>query len=114
MTLPLIPLSDFLCHNFTADYCPCKEGPLNTLHVPNSLNGLLGVWLHLELPYQSLGDFSDSSVGKESARNTGDHSSIPGLGRSAGEGISYPVQYSWASLVAQLIKNPLAVWETWV
>ena len=40
--------------------------------------------------------------------------SIPGLGRSAGEGIGYPLQYSWASLVAQLVKNPPAMWETWV
>ena len=36
----------------------------------------------------------------------------PGLGRSAGEGIGYPIQYSWASLVAQLVKNPPAMWET--
>ena len=43
-----------------------------------------------------------SSVGKESACNAGDPGSIPGLGRSAGEGISYPLQYSWASLMAQL------------
>ena len=39
---------------------------------------------------------------------------IPGLGRSAGEGIGYPLQYSWASLVAQLVKNLPAMWETWV
>ena len=39
---------------------------------------------------------------------------IPGSGRSAGEGLGYPLQYSWASLVAQLVKNPLAMWETWV
>ena len=39
---------------------------------------------------------------------------IPGLGRSAGEGIGYPLQCSWASLVAQLVKNLPAVWETWV
>ena len=38
----------------------------------------------------------------------------PGSGRSPGEGIGYPLQYSWASLVAQLVKNPPAVWETWV
>ena len=38
----------------------------------------------------------------------------PGSERSAGEGIGYPLQYSWASLVAQMIKNPLARWETWV
>ena len=41
-------------------------------------------------------------------------SSIPWLGRSAGEGIGYPLQYSWASLVAQLVKNPPAMRETWV
>ena len=58
--------------------------------------------------------FLDSSVGKESAYNARDPSSISGLGRSAGEGIGYPPQYSWASLVAQLVKNPPAMWETWV
>ena len=58
--------------------------------------------------------FPDSSVGKESACSAGDSSSIPGLGRSPGEGIGYPLQYSWASLVAQLIKNPPATWKTWV
>ena len=39
---------------------------------------------------------------------------IPGLGRSPGEGISYPLQYSWASLVAQQVKNLPAMQETWV
>ena len=58
--------------------------------------------------------FPGGSVGKESACSAGDPSSIPGLGRSAGEGIGYPLQYSWASLVAQLVKNPPAVWDTWV
>ena len=53
-------------------------------------------------------------VDKESACDAGDPGSIPGLGRSPGEGISYPLQYSWASLVAQLVKNLPAVWETWV
>ena len=48
----------------------------------------------------------DSSVGKESACNEGDPSSIPGSGRSPGEGIGYPLLCSWASLVAQLVKNP--------
>ena len=51
---------------------------------------------------------------KESACNAGDPGSIPGLGRSAGEGIGYPLQYSWTSLVAQLVKNPPAMRETWV
>ena len=58
--------------------------------------------------------FPDSSVGKESTCNSGDLGSIPGLGISAGEGIGYPLQYSWASLVAQLVKNSPAMWETWV
>jgi len=58
--------------------------------------------------------FPDSSVGKESACNAGDPSSIPGSGRSPGEGIGYLLQCSWASLVAQLVKNLPAMWETWV
>ena len=58
--------------------------------------------------------FPDILVGKESTCNAGDPSSIPGLGRSSREGIGYPLQYSWASLVAQLIKNPLTMRETWV
>ena len=60
------------------------------------------------------GCFPDSSVGKESTYNAGDPDLIPGSGRSAGEGIGYPLQYSWASLVAQLVKYPPAMWETWV
>ena len=58
--------------------------------------------------------FPDISVGKESACNAGDSSSIPGLGRSPREGIRYPLRYSWASLVAQLVKNLPAMQETWV
>ena len=59
-------------------------------------------------------DFPDSSVGKESACNAGDASLIPVLESSPGEGVCYPLQYSWASLVAQTIKNPPAMQETWV
>ena len=58
--------------------------------------------------------FPDSSVDKESACNAGDPSLIPGLGRSSGEGIGYVFQYSWASLVAWLVKNPPAMQDTWV
>ena len=64
--------------------------------------------------YIALRGFPDSSAGKESACSAGDPSSIPGLGKSAGEGIGYPLQYFWASLVAQLVKNPAAMQETWV
>ena len=56
--------------------------------------------------------FPGSSAGKESACNAGDPASIPESGRSPGEGIGYPLQYSWASLVAPLIKNPSAMQDT--
>ena len=68
-----------------------------------------------EMPHEIIGiisGFPDRSVGKESACNAGDPSSIPGSGRSAGDGIGYPLQYSWASLVA--VKNLPAMRETWV
>ena len=58
--------------------------------------------------------FPDHSVGKESACSAGDLGSIPGSGSSAGEEIGYLLQYSWASFVAQLVKNLPAMWETWV
>ena len=58
--------------------------------------------------------FPDSSVDKESACNARNPGSIPGLERSPGEGKGYPLQYSWASLVAQLVKNLPAVQEAWV
>ena len=59
-------------------------------------------------------DLPGSSAGKEFACNIGDPSSIPGLGRFPGEGIGYPLQYSWASLVAQMVKNLPTMWETWL
>ena len=58
--------------------------------------------------------FPGSSAGKESACNGGDPSSIPGSGRSPGEGIGYPLHYSWVSMVAQMVKNPLGMRETWI
>ena len=67
----------------------------------------------LPSPFILLG-FPHSSVGKESTCNAGDPGSIPGSGRSPGEGVGYPLQYAWASIVAQLVKNPAAMWETWV
>ena len=56
----------------------------------------------------------DSSVDKESTCNAGDPGLTPGSERSTGEGIGYPLQYSWASLVTQLVKNLPAMRETWV
>ena len=63
---------------------------------------------------QQFGDmgFTGSTVGKESTCNMGDLGSIPGSGRSAREGIGYPLQYSWASLVVQLVKNLPAIQDT--
>ena len=58
--------------------------------------------------------FPGSSAGKESTCNAGDPGSIPGLGRSPGEVMGYALQYSWASLVAQLVKNLPAMQETLV
>ena len=58
--------------------------------------------------------FPHSSIGKNSACNAGDLGLIPGSGRSSGEGIGHPLQYSWASLMAQLVKNLLAMQDTWI
>ena len=62
---------------------------------------------------QNLG-FLASSAGKESTCNAGDPGSIPVLGRSPGEAVGYPLHYSWAFWVAQMVKHPLAMQETWL
>ena len=62
----------------------------------------------------ALHGFPHSLVGKEFTCSAGDPGSIPWLGSSPGEGIGYPLQYSWASFVAQLVKTLPAIWETWV
>jgi len=58
--------------------------------------------------------FPGGSVNKETTCNAGNLGLIPVLGRSLGEGIGYPLQYSWASLVTQMVKNLPAMWEAWV
>ena len=68
-------------------------------------------WRRDRLPTPVVWGFPCGSVGKEYTCNAGDPGSIPGLGRSIGEGIGYPAQDSWTSLVAQLLKNPPAMWE---
>ena len=86
----------------------CLENPMNNMKRTSFIIALL--------PLNNIrgltGRFPDSSVGKESIYNVGDSGLIPGLGRSNGGGIGYPLQYSWASPVAQLVKNPPAMWET--
>ena len=67
-----------------------------------------------DLPKGVAEGFPDSTVGKESSCNAADPGSISGLGTSPGEGTGYLLQYSWASLVAQLVKNLPAMRETWV
>ena len=76
--------------------------------------GVAQSWTRLQWLSSSSSSIPGSLAGEESACNGGDLSSIPGLARSTGEEIGYPLRYSWASLVAQLVKNPPAMRETWV
>ena len=80
------------------------------LHAVRIGKELMFVWYI----YYHLKGFPGSSAGKESACHAGDPSLIPGSGRSTGEGISYPLQYFWASLMAQRVKNLPTMQETWV
>ena len=64
--------------------------------------------------YTYMKGFPGSSAGEESAYKAGDPGLIPRLGGSPGEGIGYPLQYSWGSVVAQIVKNLPAMRETWV
>ena len=80
----------------------------------NPVTGFKGFVLNLLSSHTTLEVFPHSSVGQESTCNAGDPGSIPGSGRSTGEEIGCPLQYSWASLVAQLVKNPPTMLETWV
>ena len=66
----------------------------------------------MKIPGPSSVGFPEISVGKESTCDAGDPGSIPWLGRTTGEGVDYPFQYSQASLVAQLVKNMPALQET--
>ena len=111
--LPAIPLS-FLRHLIEQCYCSPHFSDMTSMEIPLSLayTGLGNK--QLDSNYDVEGGFPDNSVGTESACSAEDSSSNPGLGRSPGEGISYPLQYSWAFLLAQLVKNPPAMQETWV
>ena len=90
------------------------KDPLFGLTLVRFLKLLLGSSVHLNPVLARTLGFPCSSVGKEPACSTRDPSLIPGLGRSPGEGIGYPLQYFGASLVAQLVKNLIAMQETWV
>ena len=67
------------------------------------------LYTRIYLLYTVVVGFPGGSAGKESACNAGDPGSILGLGRYPGVGIGYPLQYSWASLVAQMVKNPSVI-----
>ena len=90
------------------------EANLLSVLVDNTLSYIHGTVLNISCVLLGGRFFPGSTASKEFTCNSGDPSSIPGLGRSTGEGIDYPFLYSWASLVAQLVKNPPAMWETWV
>ena len=79
---------------------------------------MVGIFVYTQSPFlrenNVLMGFPGSSVGKESACIAGNPSLIPVSGKSPGEGIGYSLQNSWASLVAQLVKNPPAMQQTWV
>ena len=72
------------------------------------------VYPHFCLYLRYYWGFPGSSAGKESTCNAENPGLILGSGKFPGEGMDYPFQYSWASLVAQMVKNPPAMQETWV
>ena len=85
----------------------------NIFFCPLALSLAMCVSLTSRMRVVRIQAFLGSSAGKESTCNEGDASSTPGSESSPTEVISYPLQYSWASLVAQMVKNPPAMWETW-
>ena len=91
-----------------------KGYPLQYSALENSMDYIVHGVSKSQTWLSDLQGFPDSSVGKESACNAGDPGLFHGSGRSAGEGIGYLLQYSWASLVAQLVKNLPATGETWI
>ena len=99
---PLDHLTYFLCLKC---FIPLLETKLLLILQDENLNSIP------ILKWKAQG-FTYSSFGKESTYNAGDPDSVPGLGRSAGAGIGNPLQYSWASLVVQLVKNLRAVQQT--
>ena len=94
---------------------PLQEISWNNQMISSSHCIFFQLWFFLFCQaWGSLDCFPDGSVGKESAWNAGEPGLILGSERSPGERIGYPLQYSWASLVAQLVKSPPEMWETWV
>ena len=113
-----LPTNDLISQkNSSISYVIFPAGQRNrlSLSTPSPLNPFLSpvqpgprvLYFLIPCPLSGAMVFSGSSAGKEFICNAGDPSLIPGSGRSPGEGIGYPLQYSWASLVAQMVKNLL-------
>ena len=96
--------------SLSSSNCKARKRQSHRLKYSQFLNHVLEMYPSPPTPR----GFPHSSVGKESACNAGDPGLIPGLERSTGEWIGYPLQCSWASLVAQLVKNLPAMRDTWV
>ena len=107
----LHPRSVFIC-SIPSSQCICNLRKPHR-HKDCILWRLHSLCLEIRKELRALG-FPNSSVGKEPACNAGERYSIPGSGRSPGEGVGFPLQYYWASLVARLVKNVPAMWETWI
>ena len=101
------------CSTFTASFFRIWNSSTGIPSPPLALFVVMLSMAHLISHSRMSGSrWVGSSVGKESACNAWDPGLITRLGRSTGERIGYPLQYSWASLVAQLVKNLPAMWET--
>ena len=109
--------------------CSCLDNPMDRGAWKSTVHGVKKNWTRLSkatkhthlkkkkrwgAKFIAKEHFPGSPAGKESACNAGDSGLIPGSRRSPGEGIGSALQYSWASLVAQPMKNLPAMWETWV
>ena len=93
---------------------PALAGGFFTTSATWEAHGKWYCWSKLFIPSLLVKCFPGRSSGKESTCNAGDPGLIPRWGSSPGEGRGYPLQYSWASLVARMVKNPSAMLETWV
>ena len=119
-----LSLSLFYCFYGSDEFCHCLSMPLHSLITRKGWGQTKDLFANTsdeddddDGNHEDDGHLLDSSAhtaGKELACNVGELSLIPGSRSSPGDGIGYPLQNSWASLVVQIVKNPPAMWETWV